>query len=784
MESIWNFARCAVLCTVCATGFFSSNVFAEEGAEGTPSPSAADEPSGEVADRQEQGRQNEMKDEITVWGEGKKETNYFSPDSILIPEDVEAISTITTEDLVKYEPSLVVRRRFIGDANGVIGMRGSNMFQTARTMVFADGIPLHYHLQTRWSGAPRWGLVNADELGFVEVVYGPFSAEYGGNAMGGVVNIETRIPTERHFHLEGVLMQQAFDADGFDDTLGGFKGFLSYGEKFGKLSVYAALTRLENEGQPQDFRFGTNSIPTGDELAVSGSLQSTDEYDELARYYGNSGPVDSETDQFKVKVGYEFDNGWFALFNTGYEVRNIVRDGAINYLAGTDGLPVWGGTVVEDGAAFSVRGRNFNVDEQDRRTLLLGGRLTGPINDHWSLEASVSFFDILEDETRASLLNPADPEFTSAGTVRDYDDAAWQSAEVKLQNDSFAGRDDLSLVTGYRYEHYELGVTNYDSDDFAGGARTVLNNASGGESRMQALFAQVGWTISDRWDLAFGGRLESWESENGFFNNRGVLDDQIDRSEERFSPKFSIGYQPNKDWQLRWSSARAFRFPIVEELFQNERRTNGTSIADANLEPEDGIHHNLMVERRHDGGSVRLNLFTETIDDVIFNQSSIVDNVRVSTFLPIDEVVTDGVELVVEQSDLANGKLRVRFNTTFIDAEITENSANRDLEGNAFPRMPEWRSHLLLNYAFNERWSLGGGVRYSSDSFGDLDNRDTAEGVFGAHDEYTQVNLKAGLRLNDATRLNFGIDNVTDEVAYVHHPWPGRTGYVEIVVDQ
>ena len=44
-------------------------------------------------------------------------------------------------------------------------MRGANMFQTARTMVFADGMPLHSLLETRWSGAPRWGLVAADELG-------------------------------------------------------------------------------------------------------------------------------------------------------------------------------------------------------------------------------------------------------------------------------------------------------------------------------------------------------------------------------------------------------------------------------------------------------------------------------------------------------------------------------------------------------------------------------------------------------------------------------------------
>ncbi|MEM7353784.1 MAG: TonB-dependent receptor, partial [Acidobacteriota bacterium] len=695
-------------------------------------------------------------EEITVWGEGRQETHYVSPNSLLIPADLAPITAVTTEDLVKYEPSVIIRRRYIGDPNGTIGMRGSNMFQTARTMVFADGIPLHYFLQTRFNGSPRWGLVNADEIGFVEVVYGPFSAEYGGNAMGGVVNIETTIPTNRRIHLEGSLFNQTFDEQGFDDSMDGFKGFVSYGEKLGKLSVYAAASLLENDSQPLDYRFGLSGAPSGDEIAVTGSLPWTNEYGDPTQTYANTGPLDSRTGQFKLKLGYELPSGWFALFNMGYEARDVTRDSVQNDLRDSSGLPVWSGDVVQDGIAFNVRGRNFTVSDQDRRTLLLGGRVQGQLRNDWHLEASFSVFDILEDESRASLLNPADPAFTAAGTVRDFDEAGWETAEVKFQNDELGGNANLGLVTGYRYEHYALEVTNYNSDDFAAGPQTSLNNASGGESMLHAAFAQFGWQLGTQWDVAFGGRFESWESQDGFFNNRGNLDNQIDRSESRFSPKVSVGYRPNDDWQLRLSSARAFRFPIVEELFQNERRTNGTSIANANLEPEDGLHHNLMIERLLPSGHVRVNLFTETIDDVIFNQTSIVDNRSVTTFLPIDEVVTDGADLIYNQSGLLNGKLSVRFNTTYLDAEITENSANRALEGNVFPRLPEWRAHLLVNVRVTDRWDVGGGIRYSGDSFGDLDNSDTATQVFGAHDAYTQINLKTSFQLNDAVRLDFG----------------------------
>ena len=77
-------------------------------------------------------------EEVTVWGAANSQRAAAShPSSILTQQDLVSINVTTTEDVVKFEPSLVIRRRFIGDANGTMGMRGSNMFQTSRSMVFA-----------------------------------------------------------------------------------------------------------------------------------------------------------------------------------------------------------------------------------------------------------------------------------------------------------------------------------------------------------------------------------------------------------------------------------------------------------------------------------------------------------------------------------------------------------------------------------------------------------------------------------------------------------------------
>ncbi len=722
---------------------------------------------------------------LVIWGESKerKRTDTASPRSLLTPEDMLSINATTTEDLVKHEPSLVIRKRFIGDSNGTIGIRGSNMFQTSRSMVFADGVPLHYLLQTRWSGAPRWSLVSADEIAQVEVIYGPFSAEYGGNAMGGVINIETSIPTERRVHLEAGFFSHNYSELGYDDRLNGNKQFLSYEDKIEDFTFYFSYNHLKNDGHPQTFRFDrnvTSEVPsdTSDVIEVSGGVVGLDEYGNNTIYFGDNGIAKAETDNFKMKLGYEFGE-WFALLNMAYEDRTANTTFANSYLTDSSGETVWNGDVVQDGQYFSLSERNFAGNELDRRSLLTGLRVQGNLNDQWLLEASLSSFKVLEDETRSARQHVDSPAYAPAGTIRAYDDTGWQTAKLSIQNDKLMGNEDLSLVLGTEYENYELGINNYNSDDHRAGVRTELTGTSGGDTTLASFYAQITWDINQQWNTVIGGRYESWSSDNGYFG------DQLhtDRDEDRFSPKLSVSYNPDQDWLFRYSVAKAYRFAIVEELFQNERRTQGTSLANANLEPEDGFHQNLMLQRTIQDGYLRVNYFTEQINDAIFAQTTVVDNRAINTFIPIDEVDTSGIEFIYNQVGLLNNALDIRFNATYLDSKIEENSANTELEGKDFPRMPDWRANLTANYHLTEDWDIGTGVRFATSNFGDLDNADTVDNVFGAQDGYLFIDLKTNFNINETTKISFGVDNVNNEAAFVHHPWPQRTYYVEASLD-
>ncbi len=734
-------------------------------------------------------------EEVKIWGEARESSasGYTNPTSVLTQEDIVSINATTTEDIVKYEPSLVIRKRYIGDSNGTLGLRGSNMFATSRSMVFADGVPLHYFLQSRWSGAPRWTMVSASEIAQVEILYGPFSAEYSGNSMGGVILIETAIPQERQVHLDLDYFSQDFNAYGFDDRLNGYKTFISYGNKFGDLSVYLSYNRLENDSQPQSYYFDART-PAVNAVSVTGAVVDKDVFGNAAYYFGDTGIEQATTDNFKLKLGYDFDN-WSSLFNVAFEGRNTLRDSPNSYIRNAAGDTLWSGNFNQNGAGMNVAASRLGASELDRKSLSLGLRIKGDINEDTRFEANLSDFKILEDNSRTSSHSLQDPLFSGHGQTTDYEDTGWQTLEGKFIF-SDLGVKGLELISGARYEAYQLNLDVYNSASWTAGDNAGFSSRSGGETNIAAAFAQMNWDINENWDLALGGRYERWQSHDGYFNKdipatpEFDLVDVQEASSNQFSPKFSLGYIPAEEWLVRYSLARAYRFPIVEELFMQSQSYSTTVAAKPDLKPENGLHHNLMLEKQFDTGYVRINLFAETIQDAIESQSNLLPGGgSITTFSAIDQVETDGVELILNRYGVVVPELDIRFNLAYTKSIVVDNSTTEganpanSIEGNDYPRMPRWRGNLMATYHVNDRWDLSTNLQYAEKSFGRLDNTDTAEQVMGAQDGYTRWGVKTTYDFNKQMELGLGIDNLTNQESYVAHPWPGRTVYLSLSYD-
>src|SRR5262249_2533974 len=136
--------------------------------------------------------------------------------------------------------------------------------------------------------------------------------------------------------------------------------------------------------------------------------------------------------------------------------------------------------------------------------------------------------------------------------------------------------------------------------------------------------------------LTLGGRLESWQAINGFnlnttTNAAGAITSTASINQPglaltNFSPKASLSYDPNKDWNITANFGEAYRYPTVIELYQNLVVGGVATFANPNLAPEQDFTGELNVERHWNDGRVRLTLFRERTNNAIISQTNLVTN--------------------------------------------------------------------------------------------------------------------------------------------------------------
>ena len=181
----------------------------------------------------------------------------------------ETINATDAEDVLKYFPSLIVRKRYIGDYDhAVLGSRASGTGNSARSLVYADGMLLSNLLGNGAGFTPRWGLVMPEEIERVDVLYGPFSAAYPGNSVGAVVDFVTRMPTRTEAHAKLDFFNQHFRERATDGRFGGGEGSVALGSRSGPFAWWIDATRLDSEGQPVSFanRLQSAGVPVAQEF--------------------------------------------------------------------------------------------------------------------------------------------------------------------------------------------------------------------------------------------------------------------------------------------------------------------------------------------------------------------------------------------------------------------------------------------------------------------------------------------------------------------------------------
>ena len=270
----------------------------------------------------------------------------------------DTINATTSQQTLKYLPSFQVRERYIGDRNGPIATRTTGTLSSAQTLLYADGVLLSNLLGNSFGFAPRWGMVSPEEIESVNILYGPFSALYAGNSMGGVININTRMPTKFEAHASGQAFTQNFELYGTDKNFNGNHQTFSAGNKFDDLSVLFTADRLDTTSQPMQFaNVIATSATAGARTTVTGAFVDKDPSGNNRVTFGATGIDRSEQLNLKFKAAYDITPTIKAAYTIGIwnlESRNDVD----SYIKDAAGNAVYNGRVTFNGQNYNVSGFN------------------------------------------------------------------------------------------------------------------------------------------------------------------------------------------------------------------------------------------------------------------------------------------------------------------------------------------------------------------------------------------------------------------------------------------
>lgn len=711
----------------------------------------------------------------------------------------DSVNAATTAQTLKYLPSIQVRERYIGDRNGIIATRTIGTLSSAQSMLYADGVLLSNLLGNSFAFPPRWGMVSPEEIESISMMYGPFSSIYAGNSFGGVMSIKTRMPTKFEAHANVQAIRQGFELYGTDEHYNGQHLSASFGNKVGDFSFWLGADHLNNQGQPMNFSTGALSTTApGASPVVTGAYQDKDVTNNDRVIFGATSIDKTRQDQLKFKAAYDITPALNIAYTLG--IWDLSGETDIqSYLKDTSGNTVYNGRVNYNGNRYDVSG--MTPGETESLHIMQAVDLKSNTGGFYDWQLTLSDYDYHKDLNRNSAapsngtVTAGNPYLNRIGRVDDLSGTGWTvfDARATLRPNGH------ELDIGYHIDHYKLRSTRNDTENWSVGDKGALTNSSRGETQTQAVFVQDKWQINPEWALTTGLRGEYWEAKNGQNQTGSAMVEYQQRSDTKLSPKVSLSYEPQPAWGFRASLGQAYRFPTVGELFQPLQNGNGGAArlveSNPNLKPEEVFALELTAERRFDDGLVRVSLFNEEKYDALISQTltsgsaipfdtGVCDRNSGCSFVQnIDHIRTTGIEIATDWQDAFVHGLDLMGSLTLSDAEIIKNEAAPDTEGNQSLRIPHSMIKMVTTYHQGDNLTYSLAVRYSGRQHGNLDNSDVNRSTFGGVSKFFVVDVKANYKFARYWTASAGVDNLNNYKAYVFHPYPQRTAYVQLKFD-
>jgi iron complex outermembrane receptor protein len=701
----------------------------------------------------------------------------------------QTINATDSEDALKYLPSLLVRKRYIGDYNhAVLSTRASGTGNSARSMVYADGILLSNYLGNGAGYTPRWGMVTPEEIERVDVLYGPFSAAYAGNSVGAVVDYVTRMPTRLEAHAKLGYATQQFDMASTRERDAGKQASASLGNRSGAFAWWINLNRLDSTGQPLVFatRAPVDSVaPAAATPVVTGAIADKNNKGQDWWIIGTTTGYHTVQDHAKVKLAYDLSPALRASYTLGWW-KNETDGHANSYLRDTAGNPVYAGNVVIGGRQYNLNGPSLAFAPNQNQLVHLMHGLSVKTNTRaafdWELAASL--YDYSRDILRAPTAVLPAAATGGAGRITDMHGTGWHNLAMRgtwRPAGISRGAGAQVIEFGYQQDDYLLRTLVSSTANWISGAAGSRFSAFNGNTGLKSVFAQDTWTMSSDWKSTLGARYERWSADGGEIGNAAaIVKFGTQRQEAYWSPKAALAWQRNTGWTLKASTGRAVRMPTVAELYQGSISGDAIINTDPGLKPEKSWTTELSAERATDNGSLRATAFVERTHDALYAQAL---TSTVTTVQNVDAIHTKGVELAWQAAEIGLQGLGLSSSLTYTDSVIAANRGFAASVGKRQPRVPAWRATALASYRHSDRLSYTLAGRYSGRQYGQLDNSDVNGFSYLGFSKFFVVDVRVRFKLDRQWSAALGIDNMNNYKYWAFHPYTQRTVVAELKFD-
>ncbi len=699
--------------------------------------------------------QDYVMEETVVSATKTKEKLQDAPGSITVITKQEILDQKmdTIDDALTHLPGIFFKRtKGIMDTTAAVRMRGFSGDKYC--LILLDGEPLN----DAYTGAVAWANLPISNIEKIEVIRGPASALYGGDAMAGVINIITSTPKKFSFSVSGSY--------GSHETT---RGHLFISAPIQQKLFLSLDYELETtQGYPTTPVRKSISTGTGN---LSGGYLMKDIYGN-PKYWvvGDKGDNGGDREVLNGKAKYIFPEGGHLTFSAT-RGKLFYKYGFPHSYMGTFGNATTA-AIAGTNLKASFKPNDFisytGIGEKDTKIL--------------SLIASKPLGDLTLTAQLGTVISENKYTLETGRNMAFYNDSPGKLSSTS----SKATSGEIRGFIPVNKSHLLLGGISLRLDDsdtseypipfyrsFSG--RGAMRFHCGGQSQNYAIFLQDQWNVISPLTLYMGLRYDYWRVFNGYSGAPGSETYYSSNTQSHLSPKFSIVYKLLKDTTLKASIGEAFRPPTIYELYRTWTAWGTTYKSNPFLKPETVWTYEAGIDQRlfDNKCKVSFTAFYNQIKDLIYSKKVGTVKEKVNAA----KGKTYGIEAQLEHNPLRWLKLWANF--TYTHSRITKNPVDPATEGKKVTGIPQ----LMYNFGAtastkNIRASIQG--RYFSKIYTDAYNRDTQDGVYGSYEPAFSLDSKITITPIKHFEISCSVNNILNKRYYEYYRTDGRTYLLEI----